>query len=76
MEVNTTAEVIERIHQQVERNEDRTATNLEWLQQAMHPLFFKFNRDEADALSVLVEGINRLERLPYIRLTDRPERFY
>ncbi len=74
MEVNTTAEVIERIHQQVERNEDRTATNLEWLQQAMHPLFFKFNRDEADALSVLVEGINRLERLPYIRLTDRPER--
>ena len=67
-------QVIEQINTTIKESCSRMDSNLGWLQQAMHPLFFSFNRHEPDALAVLVESLYRIHRLPYIRLTDRPER--
>ena len=74
MDITQNAEIIEQITQNVQQNDARQAANLAWLQQAMHPYFFRFNQDEIEALAVLVEGITRLAHIPYIRLADRPER--
>ncbi|HPY40418.1 MAG TPA: NAD-glutamate dehydrogenase, partial [Thiolinea sp.] len=67
-------QVIDQIQATVTESCSRMDSNLAWLQQAMHPLFFSFNRTEPDALAVLVESLYRIHRLPYIRLADRPER--
>lgn len=67
-------QVIEQIQATINESCSRMDSNLGWLQQAMHPLFFSFNRTEPDALAVLVESLYRIHRLPYIRLADRPER--
>ena len=67
-------QVIDQIQATVKESCNRMDSNLAWLQQAMHPLFFSFNRTEPDALAVLVESLYRIHRLPYIRLADRPER--
>ncbi|MGB0845587.1 MAG: NAD-glutamate dehydrogenase domain-containing protein [Thiolinea sp.] len=73
MESHTTS-VLNEVKQTIESHEAKINANLQWLQQAMHPFFFSFNREEADALAVLVSAVSRIHRLPYIRLTDRPER--
>ncbi|TXH70626.1 MAG: amino acid dehydrogenase [Thiothrix sp.] len=67
-------QVIEQIQTNVQASCQRMDSSLGWLQQAMHPFFFSFNRTEPEALSVLVESLYRIHRLPYIRLADRPER--
>lgn len=66
--------VMQQVQRNVQQNDARQPSNLAWLQTAMHPYFFSFNRDQTDALAVLVEGINRIERLPFMRLIDNPER--
>lgn len=67
-------QVIDQIHTSLASSCQQMPSNLAWLQQAMHPFFFSFNRTEPDALAVLVESLYRIHRLPYIRLADRPER--
>lgn len=74
MEKNPEQQVINQIHANLENSCRQMTSNLAWLQQAMHPFFFSFNRTEPDALAVLVESLYRIHRLPYIRLADRPER--
>lgn len=64
-------QVIDQIQAIIQESCSRTDSNLAWLQQAMHPFFFSFNRAEPDALAVLVESLYRIHRLPYIRLADR-----
>lgn len=66
-------QVIDQIQAIIQESCSRTDSNLAWLQQAMHPFFFSFNRAEPDALAVLVESLYRIHRLPYIRLADRPK---
>lgn len=68
--------VLTTINDTLALNNQHSAENAAWLENAMHPFFFSFNQDEAPALAVLAEGMNRLERLPYIRLTDTPERLF
>lgn len=67
-------QVIDQVQATIQESCSRMDSNLGWLQQAMHPFFFSFNRAEPDALAVLVESLYRIHRLPYIRLADRPER--
>lgn len=67
-------QVIEQIQTTIQASCNRMDSNLGWLQQAMHPFFFSFNRAEPDALAVLVESLYRIHRLPYIRLADRSDR--
>ncbi len=74
MHTTETSTVLPQIQTILAANSARMEGNLAWLEQAMHPFFFSFNHDEPEALSILVESLNRLHRLPYIRLTDRPER--
>lgn len=74
MTKDATASVLSEIEHTILRHQARIANNLEWLEQAMHPFFFSFNQDEAEALSVLVSALNRIHRLPYLRLTDQPHR--
>lgn len=74
MNSNNASTVLQNVEQLVRRQEGRIGGNLEWLQTAMHPFFFSFNEDEAEALAVLASALNRIHRLSYLRLTDRPER--
>lgn len=74
MDQDPAQQVIQQINATLQESCTRMDKNLAWLQQAMHPFFFSFNRTEPDALAVLVESLYRIHRLPYIRLTDRPER--
>lgn len=74
MDKDPRQQVIDQIKVNLENSCRNMNSNLAWLQQAMHPFFFSFNRTEPDALAVLVESLYRIHRLPYIRLTDRPER--
>ncbi|MEZ5477813.1 MAG: NAD-glutamate dehydrogenase [Thiolinea sp.] len=74
MDALGTEKVLDDVAKTIRQHEAKIAGNLEWLKSAMHPFFFSFNQDESDALAVLVSALNRIHRLPYLRLTDRPER--
>ncbi len=74
MDDRKTATVLAEVKQTIANHEARVDSNLAWLQQAMHPFFFNFNQDETEALAVLATALNRIHRLPYLRLTDSPER--
>ncbi len=74
MENAPNAAILAEIQQTISKNNQNTANNLTWLATAMHPFFFTFNQDEIEALAMLANGINRIDKLPYIRLADRPER--
>lgn len=71
---NISSDVLHDVEKIVRHQERCIGSNLEWLQTAMHPFFFSFNADETDALAVLVSALNRVHRLSYLRLTDRPDR--
>jgi glutamate dehydrogenase len=74
MDDSKTATVLAEVKKTIANHEAKVDYNLEWLQQAMHPFFFNFNQDETEALAVLASALNRIHRLPYLRLTDSPER--
>ncbi len=74
MQVAQNDTVLRQIEETIRINNAKADSNFAWLKTAMHPFFFSFNQDEADALSTLASAIDRVDRLPYVRLTDRPER--
>nr|CAA6825351.1 MAG: Glu/Leu/Phe/Val dehydrogenase family protein [uncultured Thiotrichaceae bacterium] len=71
---STVTNVLSEVKETIKGHESKVDSNLEWLQQAMHPFFFNFNQDEIESLAVLASALNRIHRLPYLRLTDTPER--
>ena len=66
--------VIEQIQANLNWQNTQSNTNLNWLQQAMHPFFFTFNQNEVEALGILANSIYRLDRFPHVTLVDRPDR--
>ncbi|MEZ5536117.1 MAG: NAD-glutamate dehydrogenase [Thiolinea sp.] len=74
MNGNKTTAVLTEVKKTIAGHEAKVDSNLKWLEAAMHPFFFSFNQDETEALAVLASALNRIHRLPYLRLTDSPER--
>jgi len=66
--------VLAAVKETIQDHESKVDSNLAWLQEAMHPFFFSFNQGETESLAVLGSALNRLHRLPYLRLKDTPER--
>ncbi len=74
MEDSQITTVLNEVKATIQGHESKVDSNLEWLQAAMHPFFFNFNQDETESLAVLASALNRIHRLPYLRLTDSDER--
>jgi len=61
------ATVLER----VQTNGNRSGSNLEWLEQQMHPYFFITNTDQPEALANLASNLHQLERNRRLILLDQ-----
>ncbi|MBK8454581.1 MAG: NAD-glutamate dehydrogenase domain-containing protein [Thiofilum sp.] len=66
--------ILSAIEVQLYTQQAQTQARLAWLQQALHPFFFNFNRDETDALAVLAMNLGRLNTLHKLPLVDREDR--
>ncbi|WP_020560684.1 NAD-glutamate dehydrogenase domain-containing protein [Thiofilum flexile] len=66
--------ILRAIEVQLFTQQAQTPARLLWLDQALHPFFFNFNRDETDALAVLANNLGRLDVLHKLPLVDRDDR--
>ena len=65
--------VTQLLHKDISNEVKHAEENLEWLKNEMNPLFFVFNQDEAEALSLLTKCLHKLDYHRRLLLVDRPE---
>lgn len=63
--------LLQQIQESVRHSQDRTADNLAWLREQLHPYFFLTNKDEVGAIANLAAGLHNLGPDRRISLVDR-----
>ncbi len=66
--------VLNRVKEQIARDEEKLDDNLAWLNAEMHHYFFSFNKDDAEALSLLAVNLHRMAEFRRMDLVNREER--
>ena len=66
--------VLNRVKDKIRSDQARLDDNLAWLSAEMHRYFFRFNTDDADALTLLATNLHRMDEFQRINLVNRKER--
>jgi glutamate dehydrogenase len=66
--------VLDRIKTRIGADQKNLENNLAWLNEEMHRYFFSFNKDDAEALTLLAINLHRMDEFRRIQLVNREER--
>ena len=65
--------VSQKIISEISINSTQTESNLSWLKEQMHSMFFTLNRAEIGALSLLTANLHKMAYHKRLLLVDKPE---
>lgn len=70
----STTTVLEQVKQAISSCNAQLDNNIQWLRDAINPLFFRFNESETKGISMLANNLNELPHFRRLTLVDREDK--